>query len=312
MMDPKIVQAKNILMKLGLPKRQQNDRSALTLLALLDLKPDDHWKDCGNPMIGITPMMEFFKKHYNKRYAPNSRETVRRQTVHQFLQAGLIIENPDRPDRPTNSGKTVYQVSGDALKLFASYGTDAWSKHLKQFLLKRPSLVEQYGLPRKLTNISLRTESGKLISLSPGRHSELIWAICIEFRGRFEPDGKLLYIGDTSDKFAHFDKTVFERLHIDINPHGKMPDVIIYSDRLRWLFLIEAVTSHGPIDTKRRRELDEIFAGSTAGIVYVTAFADKKTMRKYITDISWETEVWVASAPDHLIHFDGTRFLGPY
>ena len=91
-----------------------------------------------------------------------------------------------------------------------------------------------------------------------------------------------------------------------------MPDVVVYDSRRNWLVLIEAVTSAGPVDGKRRKELKELFAGSTAGLVFVTAFTSRDTMRSFLAHISWETEVWIAEAPDHLIHFNGERFLGPY
>jgi adenine-specific DNA-methyltransferase len=76
--------------------------------------------------------------------------------------------------------------------------------------------------------------------------------------------------------------------------------------------LIEAVTSHGPVDIKRHNELKHLFRGSKAGLVFVTAFESRKAAFKYLTQIAWETEVWCADEPDHLIHFNGERFLGPY
>lgn len=91
-----------------------------------------------------------------------------------------------------------------------------------------------------------------------------------------------------------------------------MPDVIIHHTSRDWLILIEAVTSHGPIDPKRKEELRHLFSGCAVGIICVTAFLTRKAMVEYLNDISWETEVWVAESPSHLIHFNGERFLGPY
>ena len=91
-----------------------------------------------------------------------------------------------------------------------------------------------------------------------------------------------------------------------------MPDVVIHHTARNWLILVEAVTSHGPVSPKRMAELRRLFSGSAAGLVFVTAFPDRRTMHKYLDQISWETEVWVADSPDHMIHFDGERFLGPY
>ena len=91
-----------------------------------------------------------------------------------------------------------------------------------------------------------------------------------------------------------------------------MPDVVVHHVEKNWLVLIEAVTSHGPVNPKRRQELKELFSGSKIGLVFVTAFLERKAMIKYLNDISWETEVWLAESPTHLIHFNGERFLGPY
>lgn len=118
-----IESALQILTSLGLPRAQQNERSALCLLALLDLTPNKKWAEAANPLIGITPIMDWARKHYNKDYAPNTRETVRRQTMHQFVDAGLALYNPDQPARPVNSPKAVYQIEAAALTLVRTYGT---------------------------------------------------------------------------------------------------------------------------------------------------------------------------------------------
>lgn len=311
-MHVKVDEALDIIKQLGFPRQQQNERSALTLLALLDLKPGGSWDTLGEPLLGITPMMNFFAKYYGKKYAPNSRETVRRQTVHQFLQAGIIVENPDMQDRPTNSGKTVYRIDCEALRLLRTYGTNSWKKHLQKYLKTHLPLRKQYAGPRQTGVIPLDMPSGKTINLSSGKHNELVCDICTMFAGKFAPRSVPLYVGDTAKKFAYFDESGMKGLGIELEPHGKIPDVIIHDKERNWVFLVEAVTSHGPIDAKRKRELREIFASTESGIVYVTAFPDSKTMKKYVAEISWETEVWVAEFPDHMIHFDGQQFLGPY
>lgn len=131
-------------------------------------------------------------------------------------------------------------------------------------------------------------------------------------RRRFTPGAVVLYVGDTDDKWACFKDEDLATLGITIEAHGKMPDVIIHHIEKNWLVLIEAVTSHGPIDAKRRDELRHLFQNSHAGLVFVTAFLSRSVMVKYLRDLAWETEVWVADASAHLIHFDGDKFLGPY
>jgi hypothetical protein len=153
---------------------------------------------------------------------------------------------------------------------------------------------------------------GKKITLSPGEHSELIRAIIEEFAPRFVPGSLLVYAGDTGDKWGYFDAPLLAELGIDVDSHGKMPDVVLHFAEMGWLLLVESVTSHGPVDGKRHDERAKLFAGSRAGLVYVTAFPSRAIMGRYLGEIAWETEVWVADAPSHLIHFNGVRFLGPY
>ena len=307
-----VQEALKLLKELGLPREQQNERSALTLLALLDLTPDKFWEGASAPLCGITPMMDWFAKHYGKRYKPNTRETVRRQTVHQFMQAGLIVINPDDPSRPTNSPKAVYQVSPAALDLLRSRGGTQWRRRLTAYLASVKPLSQRYARERKLKRISVKVDSGETVTLSPGGQNALLKQIVEDFGSRFTPGGKLLYLGDTALKFAYFNDRGLSDLGVQIDLHGKMPDVIILHEVKAWLVLIEAVTSHGPVNPKRREELTQLFQKSKAGLVFVTAFENRRAMVKYLSDISWETEVWVADAPDHLIHFNGERFLGPY
>lgn len=307
-----ITEANQILISLGLPRAQQNERSALCLLALLNLTPRKKWVLAENPLMGITPIMDWARKHYQKEYAPNTRETVRRQTMHQFVDAGIAVYNPDQPDRPVNSPKAVYQIEPATLELLRSFASKTWHDKLTDYLAQRETLTTKYAKEREQNRIPVRIAKDKKITLSPGEHSELIRAIVEDFGPRFAPGGVLIYAGDTGDKWGYFDARLLAELGVDVDSHGKMPDAVLYVRERNWLFLVESVTSHGPVDGKRHAELARLFAGSKAGLVYVTAFPDRATMSRYLGEIAWETEVWVADAPSHLIHFDGARFLGPY
>src|SRR5690625_1741158 len=307
-----IAQAIEILKELGLPKAQQNERSALCLLALLNLGVEKTWEQSEKRLIGITPIMDFSKNEYGKEYAPNSRETFRRFSMHQFVDAGIALYNPDDRLRPVNSPKAVYQIEDGTLELIKKYGTTEWSKALTEYLEGRKTLVELYAKERQQNKIPVKIAENQEIFITPGEHSRLIKSIVEEFGPRFVPGGILIYAGDTGEKMGYFDEALLKELGVRINAHGKMPDVIIYCSKRKWLILAESVTSHGPVDGKRHRELQKLFKDSKVGIVYVTAFPNRELMARYISDIAWETEVWVAEAPSHLIHFDGERFLGPY
>ena len=304
--------AHQIIISLGLPRAQQNERSALSLLALLNLTPGRPWSEAENPLMGITPIMSWARTHYGKDYAPNTRETFRRQTMHQFCDAGIALYNPDEPNRPVNSPHAVYQIEPTALSLLRTLGTGAWHGRLTAYLAERETLVAQYAREREQNRIPVEITPGQAITLSPGAHSELIRAIIEEFAPRFAPGSVLVYAGDTGDKWGYFDAPLLASLGVHVDSHGKMPDVVFHYTRENWLLLVESVTSHGPVDGKRHAELARLFAGATAGLVYVTAFPNRAIMGRYLVEIAWETEVWVADAPSHLIHFNGVRFLGPY
>lgn len=308
----KLEDALIILKLLGMPRAQQNERSALTLLALIDLKPEGSWKNIRRPILGVTPIMKWIGDVYGKVYAPNTRETIRRQTLHQFVSGALCLYNPDKPERPVNSPHACYQISSEVFKVLTAYGTNNWEKLVSEWLKNRATLISQYKMARKMEMIPLALDKGVEIKLSPGAHSQLIHDIVVEFGPRFAPGSRVLYLGDTGAKEQYFLKEEFEELGVTIDRKGKLPDVVLYWEDRDWLLLIESVTSHGPVDGKRHSELSALFKGVKAGLVYVTAFPDRRTMGKYLRDICWETEVWVAEAPTHMIHFNGDKFLGPH
>lgn len=307
-----IDEAYEILVALGFPRGQQNMRSALCLLALLNLTPDKPWAESEDWLIGITPIMDWIAKNYQKRYAPNSRETIRKQTMHQFVSAGIALYNPDKPSRAVNSPNAVYQIEQRALALLHTFGTEDWGDGLTNYAAEHETLVQRYASERKQNHILVKIAPHSEIPLSHGEHSELIRAIIEEFGPRFTRGGVLIYAGDTGDKWGYFDADLLAELGVVVDPHGKMPDVVIYDSAQRWLLLVEAVTSTGPVDSMRHAELARLFIGSTVGLVYVTAFANRSTMARYLGEIAWATEAWVADAPSHLIHFNGDRFFGPY
>jgi len=308
----KIDQAIEILVALGMPRAQQNERSALTLLSLINLKPNGNWQKIERPMIGVTPIMEWCRDNYGKEYAPNTRETFRRQTLHQFVDGGLCLYNPDNPERAVNSPKACYQISTGLYDVLITFSTNKWENALRRWLENRETLVAQYAMAREMKMIPLILNDGIEIRLSPGDHSQLIHDIVVEFGPRFAPGSEVIYLGDTGAKKDYFREERLAELGVTVDRKGKLPDVILYWPEKDWLLLIESVTSHGPVDGKRHGELSSLFAKATPGLVYVTAFPNRRIMTKYLADISWETEVWTADAPTHIIHFNGEKFLGPY
>ncbi|MFV0281050.1 MAG: BsuBI/PstI family type II restriction endonuclease, partial [Rhodoblastus sp.] len=149
------------------------------------------------------------------------------------------------------------------------------------------------------------------IELSYGEHNELQRDIVEQFASRFAQGAMVIYVGDTAKKDLFSADEKIAALGITFTSHDKLPDVLLYDNEKDWLFLVEAVTSHGPMSQKRLTELEPMLKGCKAGRVYVSAFPDMKRFKRYAPDIAWETEVWISELPDHLIHFNGDRFFGP-
>ena len=171
--------------------------------------------------------------------------------------------------------------------------------------------MELYAQERQLRQVPVTLPDGQVLRLSPGKHNEVQKAIVEVFAPRFAPGAHLLYLGDTEKKDLFVDRARLAELGIPITDHDKLPDVLLYDPGRNWLFLVEAVTSHGPIAPSRMVDLQAMLVACPADPVYVSAFPDFGEFRKHMTNIAWETEVWLCDAPDHLIHYDGDRFLGP-
>lgn len=189
---------------------------------------------------------------------------------------------------------------------------EEWASRFEAYQAKRDQITAELARKRLLTRIPVTLPDGEAVTLSPGGQNPLIKKVIEEFCPRFIQSGVVLYIGDAEDKFKHLHADYLKDLCVSVPAPAKMPDVIVHDVRRNWLVLIEAVTSAGPVDSKRRSELKKLFTGCKAGLVFVSAFESRDIMRSFLSQISWETEVWVSTDPDHLIHFNGERFLGPY
>jgi len=308
----KIEEAVFIIKALGLPRAQRNERSGLTLLALADLKEDTPWAKSASRMIRIHDIMIFIREHYGKKYAENSRETIRKQTLHQFEQASLVVRNPDDPLRPTNSPNNVYMIGDEALKAFRKFGTKQGKAAARRFIKIKGSLADLYDKKKKDSYSSVELPNGSPLNFTPGKHNQLQIKVLKELRKRFCPECKVLYVGDAARKLLHKDEALLKELKIAITEHDKLPDVVLYDEHKKMLFLIEAVTSHGPLSPKRQMELEKPLSKCMAKRVYISAFPDFREFKRHIDNIAWETEVWIESKPDHMIHFNGPKFLTVY
>lgn len=308
-----MVQAmRSALTDLGMDAERSNERSATTMLALAHLHEGSAWSDATNDMYTTREIMDWIRDELGTDYKPNTRETIRRFTLHQFMQGGLVQYNADNPARPTNSPKNNYRISPPALAVIQSMDSPAYANKLSEFRGEVTLWVKYTVEDRRMRRIPVTTPDGQHLTLSAGGQNTLIKAMVEEFCPRFTPGGQVLFIDDADKALRDKTAPALHQLHVSIPAHGKIPDLIVWHKDKGWLFLMEACSSHGPIDVTRKQELARLYSEASCPLVFVSCFPDRATMRKYLADLAWETEAWCADTPDHMIHFDGERFLGPY
>lgn len=302
----KIDEARKFLADVGMPKAQQSDICCLSLLALSGITDESDWKNATNEWIGIHDIIVFSNENYGMSYAENTRETFRKQAVHHFRNAALIEDNGEA----TNSPNYRYRITEETLGMLRTLGTDRETDRLQRFLSYHTRLVDKYASKKKMTMMPVKI-NGKDFQFSPGKHNALQKAIIEEFAPRYAPGSECLYVGDTIEKDLVKNVKKLAELGFDITLHDKMPDVVLYREDKNWIYFVESVTSVGPMDPKRIIEITEMTRNVSAGKIFVTAFPDFQTYKKFAEKLAWETEVWLAEMPDHMIHLNGDAFYGP-
>ena len=302
----KLDDAKEILKDCGMPVQQQNDISAYTLLTLAEVDPDMEWEQATNSWKRIHDVLEFTSEKYEKSYAENTRETIRKNCMHQFREGAIVEDN----GKATNSPNYRYRITCETLELIQSYNSGAYVERLSAYLKEKETLVEKYASKKQMEMMPVKINHEEL-NFSPGKHNELQKAIIEEFAPRFAPNAECLYVGDTIKKDLIKNVEKLSALGFEITLHDKMPDVVLYCEDKNWIYFIEAVTSVGPMSPQRIIEIEEMTKEVSAGKIYVTAFPDFSAYKKFSEDLAWETEVWLSELPDHMIHLNGDKFMGP-
>ena len=303
---PKLDEAREFLMNVGMPKAQQADIWELSIITMTGIKHDSEWKDSTNVWIMIHDIIAFANQHYGTTYAENSRETFRKQAMHRFRTAALIEDN----GKATNSPNYRYRITDETLKVLRAWGSNSAEKQMNRFLAYHEKLVDIYASKKKMTMMPVKI-NGLDFQFSTGKHNELQKAIIEEFAPRFAPGSECLYVGDTTQKDLVKNVNKLKKLGFSITLHDKMPDVVLYREEEDWIYFVESVTSVGPMDPKRILEIMDMTKDVKSGKIFVTAFLDFATYKKFADSLAWETEVWIADMPDHMIHLNGDRFLGP-
>ena len=309
----KIDIAKDLLERIGMPTAQQSTLCCLTLLAMANIKKDSSFQDATNNWIRIHDVISFIGDEYGVIYAENSRETFRKQAMHHFRTAAIIEDN----GKATNSPNYRYRLTDEFLRVIQSItepdGTCVCEDNdfeLQSFINRHQSLKDIYASKKQMLKMPVKINDLNF-TFSPGKHNQLQKAIIEEFAPRFAPNSECLYVGDTTEKDLVKNVDKLKELGFEITLHDKMPDVVLYREDKDWIYFVESVTSVGPMDPKRLVEIGQMTSKVSAGMIFVTAFLDFKSFKKFSESLAWETEVWIADMPDHMIHLNGDKFLGP-
>ena len=300
----KVDALKEILNKVEFPEQMQTNICIYTILALANIKKSTPWKNATNDWLRVHDIITFANKNYYAGYAENSRETFRKKALHNFRNAAMVEDN----GVATNSPNYRWRITDEFLRVLRNIDND--NNALLSFKKQNISLVDLYSSRRNIKKMPVKI-NGADYSFGPGKHNQLQKAIIEEFAPRFASNSECLYVVDSTDKDLVKDETKLQKLGFEITVHDKMPDVVLYREDKHWLYFIEAVTSVGPMDGKRLVELKTMTRNVSAGIIYVTTFLDFKTFKSFSDKLAWDTEVWIADMPDHMIHLNGDKFIGP-
>ena len=320
----KIEQAKTILREAGIVLRELTvrgqERAALCLLGVAQIRPDEDWSDAksflADPSVRAMRSREILayrNEHYQEGLSPGSYDDVRRKDLALLVSAGLVTPSARDAAADTNDGTRGYALTPEGVRLLRAFRTPGWETALIQFRQSQGSIRDRLAKARDMQKVPVTLPDGTDLRLSPGPHNELQKAIVEEFLPRYARGAAVLYVGDTENKTLVVDRAGLAAIGMPVPERGdRLPDIVAYDAQRNWVFLIEAVHSSNPVDDARHALLMKLTEATTAGRVFVTAFLTKADLRKWVTRIAWETEVWIGASPDHMIHFDGEKFLGPY
>jgi type II restriction enzyme len=313
-----INEALEILESVGIPVNEKSLRGqvkmAMSFLAVAGVTKN--WKQAkslkDSREMKTREIISFINEHFEEKISPGSYDDIRRKDLKLLMLAELIVNSGKNPKAATNDPSRGYSLETEFRELIIHFNTQEWPIKLKIFNKNKPALNELLERKRLIQKIPVTLSVNKVIQLSKGSHNELQREIVEEFLPRFAQGCEVLYIGDTSNKILHIDEIKLTSLGFFTLRHDELPDIVAYTSEKNWLYLIEAVHSSGPINEIRKLELKKLLGSCTAEIIFVTAFISRKEYVKWASQIAWETEVWLADNPDHMIHFNGNKFMGPY
>lgn len=319
-MKKMVAEALAILQALGVPTSdltsRRQERMAKAFMSVAGLKPGMKWSQIKDNDDKYQLLSRQIITHMNTYWGENissgSYDDIRRKDMVLPVEALVILNSAKNPNANTNDGTRGFAIHPAAAKVIRHYGGAEWTQAVQEFHRNRPTLAVTLSRVRNLARVPVLINSEVKLTFSAGKHNDLQKEIIESFLSIYGHGAEVLYVGDTTKKNLFLDEDKLKKINFFELAHDKLPDVIAYSEKKNWLYLIEAVTTANPITELRRSVLLRAASACTADLIFVTAFLDRDTYRKFAKDIAWETEVWIADAPEHMIHFNGDKFLGPH
>lgn len=313
-----INQALHILESTGIPLVGKGGRAlemmAMSFMAVAGIIRD--WKEAKGQNehrhLKTREIIAFINEHYGEKISPGSYDDIRRKHLRLPFLADLILNSADNPNAAPNDPTRGYTLDAEFKSLVNYYGTEEWGIKLKLFNKNRPSLVEILQRKRGLPKIRIKLPNGYTLDFSQGGHNQLQREILEEFLPIFGKGCEVLYIGDAINKYLYREDEKLLDLGFFELSHDSLPDIVAYNKEKNWLYLIEAFNTSGPMSEERILELKKALKDCKADLIFITAFISRQEYQKNAGKIGWESEVWTADHPEHMIHFNGDKFLGPY
>lgn len=310
--------AAHILGELGVPIADYSPRAlekmAMAFLAVADVRKVADFQQAKSAKdkqpLKTRDVIAFMNENFGEDVSRGSYDDIRRKDLKLLVLGKIIV--PSNPEAATNDPSRGYLLDDEYAEVIRKYGTEGWAQAVREITEARGTLNTLLSTTKDMAHVPVTLPDGVNLELTLGEHNVLQKAIIEVFLPRFGNGADVLYIGDTKEKFLYYNREGLTNIGFSELGHEKLPDVLAYSKDKNWLYLIEAVHSSGPISQPRIIELKKMTENYKGELVFVTAFLDEDVFKKFMKQLAWGTEVWLASVPDHLIHMNGHEKLAPH
>jgi len=233
-----------ILDKFGIPidgTSRRLERMAIAFLAISDVKSIKDIKSAKDLDNGYSlktrAIIEYVNEHFQENISSGSYDDIRRKDLKLLVVGGIVLQS--NPNSATNDSTRGYGLNPLYAALLRKYPSKNWEQIVQNKLKHIEPIAEKLKRKRTIKKVPVQLPSGKKLKFSTGLHNDLQKAIIEDFLPRYGYNSKVLYVGDTADKYLHLDKKTLRQLNFFDISHEELPDVIAYSAERNWLYLIE-------------------------------------------------------------------------